>query len=153
MTTEHQKLYAPMPDLIVLEVTRDRAHLAREFRAFADSTHELRVAPRADGMPSSAIERELRRMLCAAYAGSAAYMDDGEAQDLRAMPAIDFMRMEPAEIQAAMQQRGRLRMEQAPALSDEEIAAVLLRLHPNIPVCDGDLRAARAVIAAHEAKR
>ena len=36
----------------------------------------------------------------------------------------------------------------APELSDADITAVLLRLHPNIPVCDGDLRAARAVIAA-----
>lgn len=63
-------------------------------------------ATRDDGMPASKTERELRRMLCAAYAGTSAYMDDGEASDCRAQPAIDFMRMEPAAIREAMYQRG-----------------------------------------------
>lgn len=50
-------------------------------------------------------ERELRRMLCIMYAGGHAYMDDGEAQDNRANPPIDFMRDSPEVIQQKIQQR------------------------------------------------
>lgn len=37
-------------------------------------------------------EQILRRMLCVAYAGVLAYLDDGEAQDNREYPFIDFRR-------------------------------------------------------------
>jgi hypothetical protein len=50
-------------------------------------------------------ERALRRMLCICYAGHAAYMDDGEMQDNRAIPFIDFLRDGPGEIHAKMQER------------------------------------------------
>ncbi|WP_235203828.1 hypothetical protein, partial [Bordetella bronchiseptica] len=58
----------------------------------------LASAPVAD-------ERRLRRMLCAQYAGSLAYMDDGEAQDARAMPVIDFLRDPLDEIERKMRVR------------------------------------------------
>jgi hypothetical protein len=45
---------------------------------------------------------ELRRMLCTAFAGHLAYMDDGEAQDARALPVIDFMRDSVSDIKAKM---------------------------------------------------
>lgn len=48
---------------------------------------------------------ELRRMLCIAHAGAAAYMDDGEAQDNRELPLIDFLHDTPAEIQDKLQRR------------------------------------------------
>lgn len=48
---------------------------------------------------------ELRRMLCAAHAGHLAYMDDGEAQDNREFPLIDFLRDSPPEIQDKLHRR------------------------------------------------
>jgi len=59
-------------------------------------------------------ERQLRRMLCVAYAGPRAYMDDGEASDCRQFPLIDFMRDTPDEIQRKLQERGRYAVEQLP---------------------------------------
>jgi hypothetical protein len=50
--------------------------------------------------------RLLRRLLCNAYAGSLAYTDDGEAQDNRAFPVIDFLRDSAPSIKAKMEQRG-----------------------------------------------
>jgi len=61
-------------------------------------------------------EKKLRRMLCVAYSGTAAYMDDGEASDARAHPFIDFMRDSVDEIQAKMRERG---VKEAPALVGE----------------------------------
>jgi hypothetical protein len=68
-------------------------------------------AKREDGMPASAVERQLRRMLCAAHCGVSAYMDDGEASDSSMLPHIDFMRMTPSDIQAALLQRGMKKLE------------------------------------------
>lgn len=65
-------------------------------------------------------EKELRKILCVTYAGAYAYMDDGEAQDSRANPTIDFMRDTPAEIQQKMQQRSLAQQPQArPDFTDE----------------------------------
>lgn len=50
-------------------------------------------------------ERHIRRMLCTLYAGPAAYTDDGEAQDSRRMPMIDFLRMPPTQIAKCMTER------------------------------------------------
>ncbi|GAD20906.1 hypothetical protein [Acidovorax sp. MR-S7] len=58
--------------------------------------------------------RSLRRMLCVAHAGALAYMDDGEAQDCREMPWIDFLRDSPAEIQDKLHRRA-LKQLAAPA--------------------------------------
>lgn len=63
-------------------------------------------------------EIELRKLLCVTYAGGAAYMDDGEAQDSRALPVIDFLRDTPAEIQNKMQQRS-IKQAQAEAVPQE----------------------------------
>lgn len=72
----------------------------------------------ADSVTTPAGEREnlaLRRMLCVAHAGAAAYMDDGEAQDSRELPIIDFLRDTPDEIQDKLQRRAlkKLAMTQA----------------------------------------
>lgn len=68
-----------------------------------------KAGKRADGMPASAEERRLRRMLCAQRHGTAAYMDDGEASwggDEFQRPT-DYMResldqIEDAWLEAAM---------------------------------------------------
>jgi hypothetical protein len=60
------------------------------------------VAPVA-AVPDDAIE--LRRMLCTAYAGHLAYTDDGEAQDARMVPFIDFLRDSVSDIKAKMLRR------------------------------------------------
>lgn len=73
---------------------------------------ELRQTPPAQ--PQA--ERELRKVLCVTYAGALAYMDDGEAQDSRANPTIDFMRDTPAEIRQKMQQRSLAQQPQAEAV-------------------------------------
>lgn len=65
----------------------------------------LPSAVREDGMPASAVERELRRLLCSVYAGSRAYMDDGEASLADRMPHIDFMRMSPGLIRTCIMAR------------------------------------------------
>ncbi len=62
--------------------------------------------PTAQAAPAAERENlELRRMLCIAHAGAAAYMDDGEAQDNRELPLIDFLHDTPAEIQDKLQRR------------------------------------------------
>lgn len=69
---------------------------------------EAKPEPRAaDEFPLLSLhdERLLRRLLCKVYAGPLAYMDDGEAQDSRAAPMIDFLRDTPASIQEKMRQR------------------------------------------------
>ena len=48
---------------------------------------------------------QLRRMLGILYAGPLAYTDDGELQDNRTTPFIDFMKDTPQEIQAKMRER------------------------------------------------
>lgn len=52
-------------------------------------------------------ERKLRFLLCSAYAGALGYYDDGEAQDNRVFPFIDFMRDSPDDIQRKMWERNR----------------------------------------------
>ena len=50
-------------------------------------------------------ERTLRRLLAVTYAGSTLYTDDGELSDSRQHPGIDFKRMDPMFIEAAMRER------------------------------------------------
>lgn len=73
--------------------------------AAVEAAHDYLEALASAPQQLSETERELRRMLCVQYAGVAAYMDDGEAQDSREMPTIDFMRDSPKEIQAKMMLR------------------------------------------------
>lgn len=49
--------------------------------------------------------KALRLMLCTAYSGALAYMDDGEMQDSRYHPSIDFKRDAPDEISAKFARR------------------------------------------------
>lgn len=55
---------------------------------------------RADGMPTSAVERRLRRMLGLRVAMPHTYMDDGEMQGQEHGISIDFMREPVADIEA-----------------------------------------------------
>lgn len=52
---------------------------------------------------------QLREMLARLYAGSDLYCDDGELQDARAEPFIDFKRDSVADIRCAMVERGEQR--------------------------------------------
>ena len=56
-------------------------------------------------MPGSD-EAELRRMLAWSYSGHHLYCDDGELQDSREQPFIDFKRDTIAELKDKMEQRG-----------------------------------------------
>jgi hypothetical protein len=51
--------------------------------------------------------RELRRAWCLSYTGPLAYMDDGEAQDSRVFPCIDFLRDSVPQILEKMRQRSK----------------------------------------------
>jgi hypothetical protein len=57
---------------------------------------------RADGMPGSADERYLRRLLAARVAMPHTYYDDGEAQGQEHGISIDFMREPVADIDAKL---------------------------------------------------
>lgn len=95
------------------EAEHGNARVVQLEREAADEIERLRAelsklrAPVAD-------ERRLRRMLCAQYAGSLAYMDDGEAQDARAMPVIDFLRDSIDEIERKMRMRADAALASAP---------------------------------------
>lgn len=57
---------------------------------------------RDDGMPSSAPERTLRRLLASRVAMPHTYFDDGEAQGQEHGITIDFMREPVADIDAKL---------------------------------------------------
>lgn len=88
----------------------------------AKAINDLRAAlaqnqvVRDDGMPSSKVERELRRMLCIQRHGSRAYMDDGEAQwcGSEGDRSIDYMRETPEAIQQAWHDAGIAALAQEP---------------------------------------
>lgn len=85
---------------------RLKHHFGADARKGIDALEQrLRDAQGAQAT-QDAEEKKLRRMLCVAYSGTAAYMDDGEASDARAHPFIDFMRDSVDEIQAKMRERG-----------------------------------------------
>ena len=90
------------------------ARAALEAQAAPSAQQAAQPLTRADGMPTSETERKLRRMLCAVYAGSVAYMDDGEASLGDRIPFIDFMRMTPDEIDGAMRERALAMLAAAP---------------------------------------
>ena len=62
----------------------------------------LELAQRSDGMPASANERQLRRLLAARVSMSHTYFDDGEAQGQEHGISIDFMREPVADIDAKL---------------------------------------------------
>jgi hypothetical protein len=66
---------------------------------------------RADGMPTSADERYLRRLLARRVAMPAAYYDDGEAQGQEHGVVIDFMREPVADIDAKLRALNVARLE------------------------------------------
>ena len=51
-------------------------------------------------------EVELRQMLAVAYSGHHLYCDDGELQDSREQPFIDFKRDTIEDLKSKMEQRG-----------------------------------------------
>jgi hypothetical protein len=64
-------------------------------------------------MPKSDDEITLRELLAYAYAGASLYTDDGELQDSRRHPFIDFLRDSPDDIAAKMRQRGKAALDAA----------------------------------------
>jgi hypothetical protein len=113
-----------------------------EFLLFCDEDEFVQIARAVLakwGTPAGAGAEnlELRRMLCVAHAGAAAYMDDGEAQDNRDLPMIDFLRDSPPEIRDKLNRRALKKLTtpqptQAQAgavpLADEQIDAVADRM-------------------------
>ena len=55
--------------------------------------------------------RLLRQLLAVQVGGTKLYVDDGELQDNSVVPCIDFRRATAANIQYALQERGRRKME------------------------------------------
>lgn len=64
-------------------------------------------------MPMSDDEITLRELLAYAYAGASLYTDDGELQDSRRAPFIDFLRDSPDDIAAKMRKRGKAALDAA----------------------------------------
>ena len=67
---------------------------------------------------------KLRSLLAASYAGAMLYNDDGELQDNREQPFIDFLRDSPDEIERKMSERGLNSMNRALASQPEPAAVV-----------------------------
>lgn len=87
------------------EIARVQAH--RDFVRWLCVAPQPGQAPVASGSehPEGTGNVELRRMLCLAHAGAMAYLDDGEASDASAHPAIDYLRDSPAAIRDKLNQR------------------------------------------------
>lgn len=86
--------------------------------AWAAASAALSVQPapsgqavREDGMPASASERHLRRLLAGRVNMPHAYYDDGEAQGMEHGISIDFMREPVADIAAKLRALGVARYE------------------------------------------
>lgn len=87
------------PELQLLRQIREQDFLCDSLRARIDE--HLQRADRDLAREN----RELRRMLCLAHAGAAAYLDDGEVQDASAHPCIDYLRDSPDVIRDKLHQR------------------------------------------------
>lgn len=99
-------------DKFKISMVKEKREAAREkLRQYLYTCPPLQ----ADACKVPQVEKELRRMLCACYSGPSAYMDDGEAQDAKAHPFIDFMRDTPEEIQRKMFERGIAMLSASPA--------------------------------------
>lgn len=82
------------------------SHISGTARELVGVIQFVLAALRPSAAPEPAQEnKRLRRMLCIAHAGHAAYMDDGEAQDNRSHPCIDFLRDSPDDIEKKLFQR------------------------------------------------
>jgi hypothetical protein len=71
-------------------------------RRVREAVAALEQPEQADGMPASADERYLRRLLAARVGIPGAYYDDGEAQGAQHGISIDFMREPVADIDAKL---------------------------------------------------
>jgi hypothetical protein len=116
--------------------------------ALAAAPPTAQAAPAAVAVPSES-EKAIRRLLCNVYAGPLAYMDDGEAQDSRALPCIDFMRDSAGEIRAKMQRRGLKNLSSAAPQPPVDV----VRVCPECDIADcRHMRAAPAVAPAQAAQ-
>jgi hypothetical protein len=75
---------------------------------------------RRDGMPASADERHLRRLLAERFALRGAYYDDGEASGGEHGVVIDFMREPVADIEAKLYALNCARLEAAALAQGKE---------------------------------
>jgi len=100
--TQPEPAHWIVPDFGFLFPSRDAARRYLEnIGSTASPTPLAPVAqPRDDGMPASADERHLRRLLARRVALPGAYYDDGEAQGQEHGISIDFMREPVADIDA-----------------------------------------------------
>lgn len=95
-------------------------HGHASFCSRSDCPHKIEL-PAEDLISALRDENaRLRVMLAFVYAGASLYTDDGELQDNREIPAIDFKRDTVVEIERAMHERVKryfARMAQVPSSS------------------------------------
>lgn len=72
----------------------------------SETIDALKIAHTRDLADAVSREADLRRMLAGAYAGAGLYGDDGEMQDNRERPFIDFLRDTVKDIESKIQDRG-----------------------------------------------
>jgi hypothetical protein len=77
----------------------------REERIRLITACDTQLRSGAGGSAAESENRELRIMLAIAHAGLSLYTDDGELQDNRVAPFIDFKRDPVAEIERKLRER------------------------------------------------
>lgn len=94
--------------------------------------HALRrdLTTRADGMPASADERYLRRLLAQFVCMPGAYFDDGEAQGSEHGVVIDFMREPVADLDLKLRALSLARFQHSKPLNAGAKAQTRQRLSP-----------------------
>ena len=103
-TAEREASVKVAAQALIRAVDDDNGGRLSLLASVADELDDLRAAL-SEQKPPQADERDIRRMLCASYAGACAYMDDGEAQDNRTLPCIDFLRDAPGVLRQKMFER------------------------------------------------
>ena len=99
------------------------AYTADQMREYARAAiARADAAPRDDGMPASADERHLRRLLAIRVGMPHTYTDDGEANGQQHDIAIDFMREPVADIDAKLRALNVARAECADAAQATPVA-------------------------------
>jgi len=89
-----------------LQITWERGSKSEANAGYIAACSPTNIAAILAHVEAQKAENEqLREMLARLYAGSDLYCDDGELQDARATPYIDFKRDSVAEIRCAMVER------------------------------------------------
>lgn len=121
------------------------AHQGRAMKMEPWPVHSsLSAAPQPAVAVPNESEKAIRRLLCSVYAGPLAYTDDGEAQDNREHPHIDFMRDSADEIQAKMRQRNLTKLSPAAQAAPAVVVPAGWKLVP-VDATDAMVRATDGV--------